>query len=193
MFNIPSKSYLLSSPKPVLLSSSELFPSILYYTKNFLPHKWNILYASFKMGKHSVLFLNFYNMSYNNWRNPACELTHFSHVRLFGIPWIVACQGPLSMEFSRQEYQSGLPFPSPGHLPDPGIEPVSPALAGRFFTTSTTWEVRCRNPRGYQNQRRELFLSGNINMNTICDFKLVTQVCTDAAHSSPRDPFPQGR
>ena len=148
------------------------------------------------MGKHSVLFLNFYNMSYNNWRNPACELTHFSHVRLFGIPWIVACQGPLSMGFSRQEYQSGLPFPSPGSLPRARIELVSlksPALAVRFFTTSTTWEVRCRNPRGYQNQRRELFLSGNINMNTICDFKLVTQVCTDAAHSSPRDPFPQGR
>ena len=48
---------------------------------------------------------------------------------------------PLSMGFPRQEYWSGLPFPSPGHLPDPGIEPVSPALAGGFFTTSTTWEA----------------------------------------------------
>ena len=50
--------------------------------------------------------------------------------------WTVACQDPLSMEFSRQEYWSGLPFPSPGDLPDPGIKPVSfvpPALAGRFF------------------------------------------------------------
>ena len=48
------------------------------------------------------------------------------------------------MQFSRQEYCSGLPFPSPGDLPDPGTEPVSvksPALAGRFFTTSTTWEA----------------------------------------------------
>ena len=43
--------------------------------------------------------------------------------------------GPLSIGFSRQEYWSGLPFPSPGYLPDPGIEPVSPALAGGFFTT----------------------------------------------------------
>ena len=48
--------------------------------------------------------------------------------------WTVACQAPLSMEFSRQEYWSGLPFPPPEDLPDPGIEPVSPALAGGFFT-----------------------------------------------------------
>ena len=46
-----------------------------------------------------------------------------------------ACQVPLSMRLPRQEYWSGLPFPSPGDLPDPGIEPVSPALAGRFLTT----------------------------------------------------------
>ena len=46
------------------------------------------------------------------------------------IPWTVAHQAPLSMEFSRQEYWSGLPFPSPGDLPDPGIKPRSPA----FFT-----------------------------------------------------------
>ena len=44
------------------------------------------------------------------------------------IPWTVACQVPLSMGFPRQEYWSGLPFPSPGDLPDPGIEPMSPAL-----------------------------------------------------------------
>ena len=56
-------------------------------------------------------------------------------------PWTVVCQSPLSMGFSRQEYWSGLLFPSPGYLPDPGIEPRSPALAGRFFTTSATWEI----------------------------------------------------
>ena len=50
-------------------------------------------------------------------------------------PWTVACQALLSMEFSRQEYWSGLLFPSPGDLPDPGTEPTSPALADRFFTT----------------------------------------------------------
>ena len=52
----------------------------------------------------------------------------------FVTPWTVACQAPLSMGFPRQEYWSGLPFPSPGDLPNPGTEPVSPALAGRFFT-----------------------------------------------------------
>ena len=51
-----------------------------------------------------------------------------SHVRLFVTPWTVAHQAPPSMEFSRQEYWSGLPFPSPGNLPDPGMEPRSPSL-----------------------------------------------------------------
>ena len=51
-----------------------------------------------------------------------------SRVQLFTTPWTVAYQAPQSMEFSRQEYWSGLPFPSPGDLPNPGIEPRSPAL-----------------------------------------------------------------
>ena len=61
-----------------------------------------------------------------------------SHVQLFATPWTIACQAPLIVEFSRQEYWRGLPFPTPRDLPDLGIEPtsvVSPALAGRFFTT----------------------------------------------------------
>ena len=53
----------------------------------------------------------------------------------FVTPWTVACQVPLSMGFSRQEYWSGLPFPSPGHLPDHRTESTSPALAGAFFAT----------------------------------------------------------
>ena len=55
----------------------------------------------------------------------ACVL---SHVWLFATPWTVACQTPLSMGFSRQEYWSRLPFPPPGDLPNPGIKPTSPAL-----------------------------------------------------------------
>ena len=51
-----------------------------------------------------------------------------SHVRLFATLWAIAHQAPPSMGFSRQEYWSGLPFPSPGDLPDPGVEPGSPAL-----------------------------------------------------------------
>ena len=61
-------------------------------------------------------------------------------------PWAVGHQAPLSMKFSRQEYWSGLPFSSPRELHNPGIEPmspVSPALAGGFFTTSGT----CRTPK----------------------------------------------
>ena len=58
-----------------------------------------------------------------------------SHVQLFAVPQTVAHQVPLSMGFPRQEDWSGLPFPSLGDLPYPGIEPASPALAGRFFTT----------------------------------------------------------
>ena len=68
-----------------------------------------------------------------------CCAQSLSHVLLFATPKEYAtCQAPLIMGFSRQEYQSGLPFASPGNLPNPGIEPMppgSPALAGKFFTT----------------------------------------------------------
>ena len=74
-----------------------------------------------------------------------CVLSCFSCVQLFATLWTVPRQAPLSMGFSRQEYQSGLPCPTPGYLPYPGIEPVSlvsPALAGGFFTTRPTWEAQ---------------------------------------------------
>ena len=61
-----------------------------------------------------------------------------NHIWLFVTPWTIACQDPLSMEFSRQEYWSGLPLSTPGDLPDTGIIPVSfasPTLSGRFFIT----------------------------------------------------------
>ena len=69
-----------------------------------------------------------------------------SSVQLFVTPWTVARQAPLIMGFSRQEYWSGLPFPPPGDLPDPGIKPessASPTLAGGFFSSApycATWE-----------------------------------------------------
>ena len=74
----------------------------------------------------------------------ACMLSPFSRVQLFVTLWTAAHQAPLSMGFSRQECWSGLPCPPPGDLPDPGTEPeslMSPALAGRFFTTSASWEA----------------------------------------------------
>ena len=58
-----------------------------------------------------------------------------SRIRLFATPWTIAYQAPPSLGLSRQECWSGLPFPSPGYLPDPEMEPSSPALAGGFFTT----------------------------------------------------------
>ena len=73
-----------------------------------------------------------------------CVPSCFSRVWLFAAPWTVAHQATLSMGFSRQKYYSGLPHPPSGDLPDPGIEPTSLtslALAGGFFTTSTTWEA----------------------------------------------------
>ena len=71
-------------------------------------------------------------------------LCRFSRVQLFATPWTVAHQAPLSVGFPRQEYWKGLPCSPPGDLPNPGIKSaslMSPALASRFFTTSTTWEA----------------------------------------------------
>ena len=79
------------------------------------------------MGSKSVIMK--YSTTYINIK---VKVKSLSHVRLFVAPWTVVYQAPLSMGFSRQEYWSGLPFPSPGDLPDPGIdpgiEPRSPTL-----------------------------------------------------------------
>ena len=77
----------------------------------------------------------------------ACFLSCFKIVLLFMTPWTVAHQVPLSMGFSRQEYQSGLPCPPPGDLPDPGSElvfPVSPALWADSFTVEYLTPNRMR-------------------------------------------------
>ena len=70
-----------------------------------------------------------------------CVLSH-SVVSDSATPWTVAYQAPVSMGFPGQEHWSGLPFPTPGGLSDPGIEPVSPAFAGRFFTTELPGKPR---------------------------------------------------
>ena len=64
-----------------------------------------------------------------------------SHLQLFATPWTAAYQAPPSMGFSRQEYWSGLPFPSPGDLPDPGIEPRSPTLQADALTSEPPGKV----------------------------------------------------
>ena len=70
-----------------------------------------------------------------------------SHVRLFVIPWTAARQAPLSMEFPRQEYWSGLPCPPPGDLPDPGIELESPTLQVDSLPTKVTSEAQVKGKR----------------------------------------------
>ena len=82
----------------------------------------------------------FYWNIYNYSRLCVCAQL-LSHVRLFATLWTVGHQDLKSLKFSRQEYGSGLPFPTPGDLPDPGIKPpspASPALASGFFTTELT-------------------------------------------------------
>ena len=89
-------------------------------------------------------------------------LRHFSHIQLFVTLWTVAHQDPLSMGFSKQQYSSGLPWPLSGDLPNPVIEHVflrSPALAGRLFTSSATWETQIRSCYSYKSPAREMLLS----------------------------------
>ena len=115
---------------------------------------------------HNVLFLNFLfyigvqpinNMIASDARQSNSTIHNvvvigvqpLSHAQLFVTLWTVVRQAPLSMGFSRQEYGGGLPFPPPGDLPNPRIKLaslLSPALAGRFFTTRATWEAQ-----GYTN------------------------------------------
>ena len=64
-----------------------------------------------------------------------------NHVWFFATPWPVACKAPLSIEFSKQEYWSGLPFSTPGDPPNPGIEHLSPSLAGALYHWAT-WEAQ---------------------------------------------------
>ena len=81
-----------------------------------------------EMGKVPAFRVNLGSESQLYYLLVKVKVTSLSHVRLFATPWTIAHQAPLSMGFSGQEYWSGLPFPSPGDLPDPGIEPGSPAL-----------------------------------------------------------------
>ena len=74
----------------------------------------------------------------SRWIVSECSVTPLCG--LFVTPWTVAHEAPLSMGFPRQDYWSRLPFPTTGDLPDPGIEPASPALAGGFFTAEPLWK-----------------------------------------------------
>ena len=86
-------------------------------------------------------------------------LSRFGHVQLCAALWTVACQAPLSMAFSRQEYWSGLPGPPPGHLPGPGIELVSPARqADSLPTDSPGKPYKCVTGKNKSDSISDLFL-----------------------------------
>jgi len=87
-----------------------------------------------------VIYLKIYvSREYNG--RIYCSIAQSCPTNCFATPWIVAHQISLFTRFPRQQYWSGLPFPSPGDLPDPGIEPTSPALAGGVFTATTVLTV----------------------------------------------------
>ena len=114
----------------VSISVDEWISKMLYILYN------GILFNLNKNGKP----ITCYNI-HDCWRHFVVQ--SLSHVWFFATPWTVACLAPLSMGFSRQECWSELPCPPLGHLPDPGIDPMSltsPSLADRSFTTNTTWE-----------------------------------------------------
>ena len=103
-------------------------------------HMWFLYRYFFSLASFGIFYLSLIFCSLKM----RCVLSCFSHVWLFATPWTIPHQSPLSMEFSRQEYWNRLPFPSPGDLPNPGMDLIflmSPALVGGFFTTSTTWEA----------------------------------------------------
>ena len=113
-----------------------------------------------------------------------CILSHFSHIQLCATLWTIACQAPLSIRFSRQEYWSGLPCPPPGDLPDQGMEPRSlmfPALAGRFFTTCPTWEAQISLLLGLSLQ----------SIQSLSHFQLFATLCTTARQASLSTANPQ--
>ena len=102
----------------------------------------------------------------------ACVLSHFTHVRLFVTLWTVACQAPLSMGFSRQEYWSELPCPPPKDLPDPGIKPIhpaSPALQAGSLPTEPTGKPKGNDPIIYHTG---IDVGGLVAKSclTLCDF-----------------------
>ena len=91
-----------------------------------------------RVGKNThIRSIHFYPVqgAFVSWDWKYTHVCMLSCVLVFVTPGTVAHQAPLSMGFPRQDYWSGLPFPSPGDLLNPGIKPVSPALAGKFFTT----------------------------------------------------------
>ena len=131
--------YVCPSDKWVsLLGNSELIKSVIKYV-----HINHEIRAPEAGGSHYVA-QEIIKIYFTQIHICGYMLIRFSCVQLFVTLWTIAHQAPLSMGSSRQEYWSGLPCPSPGDLPKPGIKPTSltcSALAGGFFITSANWEA----------------------------------------------------
>ena len=106
---------------------------IIIFFSPFLPHHPHLMGGWCELHKGREFCVWLMNISYMC--RTVSEVKSFSCVWLFATPWCVAHQAPLFMGFSRQEYWSGLPFPSPGALPNPGTEPRSPALQADALTS----------------------------------------------------------
>ena len=134
------------------ISSFHHTANLIMWGKEILEDKTTSIHRnelwSFRWGRKEETGFSSHIM-YTTYNHYACIL---KHGWLCATPWTAACQALLSMEFSRQEYW-GLPFPTPGDLSDPGIEPASPALAGIFLTTappgkwSLMWNHFCDTPQ----------------------------------------------
>ena len=111
----------------------EWFGGLFYAESSCLPWTYHLLFCPSK--PEPGLLRGSAWGTCHSWNQSFCLFVwSLSHAQLFVTPWTAARQAPLSMGLPRQEYWSGLPFLSLGDLPDPGIEPTSPALAGGFFT-----------------------------------------------------------
>ena len=114
-----------------------LFRSSAHFLTGLFGFFWYwVVWAVYIFSINLLLVISFANIFFH-----AVKVKSLSRVRVFGTAWTVAYQVPPPMEFSRQEYWSGLPFPSPGDLSDPGIEPGFPALQADAFTNWATGEV----------------------------------------------------
>ena len=132
---IPSNQLILCCP---LLLQPSIFPSIRVFSNELaLPIKyWSVRFSISPSNEYSALI--FFRIDWLNLpagQKVKVKFKSLSCVRLFVTLWTVAHQAPPSMGFSRQEYWSGLPFPSLGDLPDPGIEPRSPVLQADALTS----------------------------------------------------------
>ena len=126
--HISLEGYTWAWTSPAIFTFLILSPSQAPLPIPFSPHGIDYIWTSLLVSTIDIIV---------NPPLPMCSIVSNS-----ATPWTVSHEAPLPMEFSRQEYWSGLPFSTPRDLPNPEIKPTSltsPALAGRFFTTSTTW------------------------------------------------------